>query len=310
MQVPYKVALVGYGKIARDQHIPCLKANPDFELSCLISQSATGSNVPIYRSLEDAFDNHTSIDAVVLCTPPSVRLGLTMTAVRNGCAVMLEKPPASNVLEARRIIALAEEAEAVVFATWHSRFAAMVQKVTQLMQSNQPSKIKVVWHESVHKWHPGQPWLWEDGAFGVFDMGINALSILTEILPTKYTVVSADFEVPHNLQAPVAAKVELLAAPNIPVYIDLDFLAGEAEQWEIEIEFGDGSMIKLYEGGAGLVNEEGRSELHPNREYHCMYQKFSKMIGEGSREIDIRPLKIVEDSFSKAIRKPVAALSY
>ncbi len=36
--------------------------------------------------------------------------------------------------------------------------------------------------EDVRRWHPGQDWIWEAGGFGVFDPGINALSILTEVL--------------------------------------------------------------------------------------------------------------------------------
>ena len=33
------------------------------------------------------------------------------------------------------------------------------------------------------RWHPGQEWIWQAGGFGVFDPGINALSIVTRILP-------------------------------------------------------------------------------------------------------------------------------
>ncbi|MEL6725964.1 MAG: Gfo/Idh/MocA family oxidoreductase [Pseudomonadota bacterium] len=310
MQDPYKVALVGYGKIARDQHIPCIKESPDFELSCLISKSAKVADVPIYGSLVDAFESQESLDAVILCTPPTARLKLTQTAIQNGCAVMLEKPPAVNIAEAKKIVELAEEAQAVVFATWHSRFAAMVDRAVQVMQSNRAAKIKIVWHESVHKWHPGQSWLWEKGAFGVFDMGINALSILTAILPTKYTVTRADFEVPRNLHAPVAAKIELLAAPDIPVQIDLDFLAGELEKWEIAIEFAGGGGIKLFEGGAGLIDESGEAQVDQNKEYQKLYERFSNMIGNGSWDIDTQPLEIVEDAFQIANRTQVAALAF
>ena len=43
--------------------------------------------------------------------------------------------------------------------------------------------LKVTWKEDVRKWHPGQEWIWQPGGFGVFDPGINALSIVTKILP-------------------------------------------------------------------------------------------------------------------------------
>jgi len=40
-------------------------------------------------------------------------------------------------------------------------------------------RVTVAWCENVRQWHPGQDWLWRPGGFGVFDPGINALSIIT-----------------------------------------------------------------------------------------------------------------------------------
>ena len=37
--------------------------------------------------------------------------------------------------------------------------------------------LTVAWKEDVRIWHPGQAWIWKAGGLGVFDPGINALSI-------------------------------------------------------------------------------------------------------------------------------------
>ena len=42
-------------------------------------------------------------------------------------------------------------------------------------------QAKIIWREDVRKWHPGQDWIFEAGGMGVFDPGINALSIMTDI---------------------------------------------------------------------------------------------------------------------------------
>ena len=39
--MPLKVGLVGIGKIARDQHIPAIRANPEFQLVACASRNAT-----------------------------------------------------------------------------------------------------------------------------------------------------------------------------------------------------------------------------------------------------------------------------
>ena len=45
-------------------------------------------------------------------------------------------------------------------------------------------RVECTWKEDVRVWHPGQAWIWEPG-IGVFDPGINALSVLTRILPPR-----------------------------------------------------------------------------------------------------------------------------
>ena len=41
-----KVALVGIGKIALDQHVPALNASPDFELAATVSRSGKAPSTP------------------------------------------------------------------------------------------------------------------------------------------------------------------------------------------------------------------------------------------------------------------------
>jgi len=310
MQRPFKIALVGYGKIAKDQHIPSIEANADFELVCVVSQSVLNAEVPVFQTLNDAFESDVEIDAVILCTPPSVRVELALLAFQNGCAVMLEKPPAISVALTKEIASFANEYEQVVFATWHSRYAAMVEEAAGWLKSHKMKCARIIWHESVHKWHPGQTWLWEKGAFGVFDMGINALSILTYINPADYRVTSAHFEIPENRNAPVAVQMQLESEPGVFVDISLDFLAGDDEVWTIEIETDDGHRANLFDGGAGFVNSAGTSRSFANQEYQRLYERFSQLLTNGARDLDVQPLEIVEQAFQQATHHLVANLDF
>ena len=83
------------------------------------------------------------------------------------------------------------------------------------------SSGRIIWKEDVHHWHPGQRWIWEPGGFGVFDPGINALSVLTEILPTKSCVearvarVSREPAVAHRGQpAPAHRRTASTSPPS------------------------------------------------------------------------------------------------
>src|SRR3546814_1601187 len=92
---------------------------------------------------------------------------------------MLEKPPAATTTE---ICALADHARArgvTLFATWHSREAAGVAGARDWLSGKRIRAAHIRWKEDIRRWHPGQEWILDAGGFGVFDPGINALSIMT-----------------------------------------------------------------------------------------------------------------------------------
>ena len=124
-----------------------------------------------------------AIDCVALCTPPSVRLAMARQALDAGYHVLIEKPPTPTLGEMFAMIDYAKAKSRVLYATWHSRYNQAVDEAKRRLAGKRVSKLKVTWREDVKRWHPGQEWIWEPGGFGVFDPGINALSIVTKILP-------------------------------------------------------------------------------------------------------------------------------
>jgi D-galactose 1-dehydrogenase len=64
------------------------------------------------------------------------------------------------------------------------------------------SAVRIDWREDVRRWHPGQAWIWEPGGLGVFDPGINALSIATRILPRAFFLTEGVLRFPENRARP------------------------------------------------------------------------------------------------------------
>ena len=106
MAVPFPVALVGVGKIARDQHIPAIAADPDFELVAAVSRHATIDGVPNFHDI-DRFLAEGPEAAVALCVPPAARTAMALKALAAGRDVLLEKPPAATLGEVDRMVAAA-----------------------------------------------------------------------------------------------------------------------------------------------------------------------------------------------------------
>src|SRR3546814_20195287 len=75
--------------------------------------------------------------------------------------------------------------------------------------------------EDVRVWHPGQEWIWESG-IGVFDPGINALSVLTKLIGDTVLLDTAALRFPSNRAAPIAADLTL-SAGTIQIEVAFDF---------------------------------------------------------------------------------------
>ncbi|HEU0149853.1 MAG TPA: Gfo/Idh/MocA family oxidoreductase, partial [Bradyrhizobium sp.] len=118
-----RVAIAGFGKIARDQHVPAIAATEGVTLAAVASRNASLPGLPHFATIEELLRDGPEIDAVALCTPPQVRRQQAIAALRAGKHVMLEKPPGAAVTELDPLITLAANNSLTLFATWHSRYA-------------------------------------------------------------------------------------------------------------------------------------------------------------------------------------------
>ena len=302
-----KIGLLGIGKIARDQHIPALKASASFSLAACASRNATVPGVPSFPDLETMLAAVPGLDCVSICTPPQAHFDAALTALRAGKHVMLEKPPAATT---RQIALLAEESEKqgrTLFQTWHSRFAAGVDAARDWLRTRQLVRGRINWKEDVHHWHPGQRWIWEPGGFGVFDPGINALSVLTEIIADEVSVERALLEFPENQQSPIAADLTLRTTAGVGIDAEFDFRQKGEQSWDIELTASNGTL-KLSRGGAGLEIDGRVVTLDEGLagEYPRLYQRFAALCAAGVSEVDWRPFQLVADAFLVGERRIVA----
>jgi predicted dehydrogenase len=302
-----RTGLLGVGKIARDQHIPALAANTRFELVACASRNARIEGLASYPDLDAMLAAVPDLHCVSICTPPQVHFDAALKALRAGKHVMLEKPPTATT---RQIALLAEEAARrgrTLFQTWHSRFAAGVDAAREWLGSRKLVSGKIIWKEDVHFWHPGQRWIWEPGGFGVFDPGINALSVLTEVLAEEVAVESARLEFPGNQQAPIAADLTLRTTAGVGIAAEFDFRQKGEQSWDIVLNTESG-RLKLSRGGAGLEIDGKIITLDEGLagEYPRLYQRFASLCDAGKSEVDWRPFQLVADAFLVGERRIVA----
>ena len=291
-----RLALVGLGKIARDQHLPSIGRTQGIELVAVASRNATLDGVACFPDLASLLAAGPPVDAVALCTPPQGRHALAAAALAAGCHVLLEKPPGMSVAEIAPLREAASRAGRTLFATWHSRFAPAVEPARRILANRRIRSARITWKEDVRVWHPGQQWIWEPGGLGVFDPGINALSILTAILPDPVFVASADLLFPANRAAPIAADLVLHDPHGARIVAAFDWRHTGTQTWDIEVEAEDTSLL-LSEGGQKM-SQDGRLRLDAsNTEYDAIYRRFVELAGTGASDADLTPLVHVADAF-------------
>ncbi|MET4066521.1 D-galactose 1-dehydrogenase [Bradyrhizobium sp. S3.2.6] len=291
-----RIAIVGFGKIARDQHVGAIAAVPGAMLAAIASRNASLPGLPHFATVEELLDKGPQIDAVSLCTPPQVRRGQAAAALAAGKHVMLEKPPGIGVAELDPLIAMASEAKRTLFATWHSRHAPAVEPAREWLAARRIKSVHINWKEDVRVWHPGQAWIWEPGGLGVFDPGINALSILTRILPRPVFVIAAELAFPANCQSPIAANLTLTDIGGLPITAEFDFRQTGPQSWDILVETDEGRMT-LSRGGRIMAVDGKVVADAPDEEYRELYRRFVKLAASGTSDVDLAPLRLVADAF-------------
>ena len=294
-----RLGIIGFGKIARDAHVPALQAVGGFELKAVVTRSGCDqSDVRCFETGDAMLAAMAGeLDAVTISTPPGPRYAIGRQCLEAGLDCLLEKPPTTTLGEIEELRDLADQRGRVLFTTWHSQHAAAVEQTRALLVGQRISSLRICWHEDVNKYHPGQDWVWEAEGFGVFDPGINALSIASRIMPGKLIVEDATLRIPANRQQPIVARLTLSSpAADATLSAVFDWCPASEDEWTIAIETADGRRLDLRDGGAVLAVDGVDQFSQGLGEYPSIYEDFARLVKERRSRVDIDPLRLVADA--------------
>jgi predicted dehydrogenase len=305
---PIRTAIIGYGKIAEDQHVPAINGNPRFALAGSVSRQGKGP-APNFTDTAQLLDAVEDLEAAAVTTPPGPRFDIARDCIAAGLHLLLEKPPCATLGEVEELRRLSEAKGTTLFTSWHAQHNNGVAAARKLLAGQRIRSMRITWHEDVHKWHPGQQWVFESGGFGVFDPGINALSVATAILPAPLFVKEGTLFFPQGAHTPIAAELNFTSpAADGPLSASFDWRKTDGEEWTVVIETGDGATLKLLDGGARLLLDGEEVARHGAGEYADLYVTFADLIDRRVSLVDSEPLRLVADALLVGRREEVEAV--
>lgn len=146
-----KVALIGAGQIARVSHIPNYKEMEEVTVAGICDTRLESAKalaeqfgIPSYYNNHEQMLREVQPDIVSVCVPNKFHCSLTVDALRAGCHVLCEKPPALSVREAEAMNRTAEEQGKLLSYGFHLRHGRGVRYLKEKIGQGEFGRIYAV----------------------------------------------------------------------------------------------------------------------------------------------------------------------
>jgi predicted dehydrogenase len=193
---PIRFGLVGTGYWAREVHARGLAGHPDAELVGVwgrdpgkATELAAEHGATPYTDVDALLD---AVDAVAFAVPPAVQADVALRAVSAGRHLLLEKPVATDLAAADRLLAAVDEAGVSTLVFFTERFVPEREAWLRDRSEGGALGAHAEWLSSFRT--PDNPyaesrWRQQEGA--LWDVGPHALSVLLPVLGPVATVRGA-----------------------------------------------------------------------------------------------------------------------
>ena len=242
-----RVGVIGCGQIARKSHFPHYSANQCIKIVAADPSQERLDEVCKLFSIQQTYLDYKNmldeerLDGVSICSPNFLHCEMTVAAAEGGIHVLCEKPMATNLADAEKMLDACSRNSVILMLNFTYRFFNGTRKIKQLLDQEAIGKLNSVRVRLGHSgpyegWGARSDWFFETKKVGggvLMDMGIHAIDIC------------------HYLFGPITrvCAVQSNLSKNVPVEDSAALL----------VEFGDGrfgTIEACWTGGAGFVGVE------------------------------------------------------
>lgn len=310
---PFNLGIIGFGNIGRVHFDALTKSGQsDFKIKA-ISDFNPGSfdNVHFYENYRDLL-NEPAIQAVSINTPPNTHHQLVMDALEAGKHVLVEKPPALTVAQCDQMINFAVQKEKVLFMAFHARYNPAVAAASSELKGKNVKNIDIQYAEYALTYHSPDGWIFDPEVAGggvLMDSGINALSIVTSVLPDLHalSVREAQFRKANGFRVETEADITLSFGDKGTGTIAMDWMHQGPEVRKITFGTDQGQysvdIVKniFSKNGNMLVGVDAtREAVDQESEYRGLYRDFARHLVLGDSLTSTKELAFIKEAYRKA----------
>lgn len=205
MNMRLKVGVIGCGAISERLHVPDLHASPNAEIValCDIKQAkakklaeAYAPDAAVYGDYKALLANP-GVQGVVVALPNYLHGPVTVAAAKAGKHVLVEKPMATSLSEAKGMIAAATKSGTLLMVNQSQRLYASTRKAKEVLESGILGKILYVvgmfGHSGPDIWSPEGKWFFKkkEARFGAMaDLGVHRVDLIRYLTGKKIVDIS------------------------------------------------------------------------------------------------------------------------
>ncbi len=260
-----KVAVIGLGGIAQLVHLPILSKLMNVQISAVVDIKKNQLNsVGEKFNIEKRYTDHKEmldkeeIEAVIIATPTNTHLEIALDCLKANKHILIEKPIARNVSEAKQINAASKKYKKQVMVGMNLRYRPDAMLMKSLVNSGELGDIFYIRCGWLRKQSNEQKWFINKSQSGggvIIDLGILILDLALWILNDKKIKSVSVQKFNHNTKNVEDSAIGL-------VRFDDDRVISFEVSWGLHSEWD-----KFHLAAFGT---EGTAHLNPLRAYKRM----------------------------------------
>jgi predicted dehydrogenase len=250
-----KIGIVGCGRMGIT-HYSIINSFPEVEVTAVADPSAfvltlIDKYLPVktYRNYEDMFAG-SDLDAVLVCTPPSLHYKILRKAAEKGISVFVEKPFTTKYSEGSELAGIFSSRRLVNQVGYVNRFNDVFMKTKQLLDKGVIGKIirfksemfscTITRPDGNSGWRTSH----ESGGGAIFEMATHAIDLVNYLIgkPDKVTGSSLNHIYSKNVEDAVSSTFLYNNGMSGTIFINWSDTSYRKPTNKIEL-FGDGGKM-------------------------------------------------------------------